>query len=424
MIRRYLLRAPASVVTLYALVAAFGAYFCMYAFRKPFTAASFEDKAVLVIAQLIGYTLAKGVGIIWIPQVKKQYRAAYAIGLIVIAESALILFAFLPPPIRWISLLINGFPLGFIWGLVFSYLEGRRFTEVLSAGLTISFILSSGMVKSVGAWLLVRFNLAPASMPWITGLFFLPMELLFIWMLTQIPEPSREDQHERTYRPVMNFREMRRFYATFAPGFLLLTAAYMLFTALRDIRENFANEIWHELSHFNASIFTVTELPIGLVIGVFMALCYRIKDHHAAYGLYHAAAITGMSTALVATYLFVHQMVSPVAWMIALGIGIYLAYVTFSSVLFDRIIAAFRYPATAGFMIYVVDTAGYTGSILVMLGKQYAEPGQQWLPFFVDLVQWTGTMGILLMSISWIYFRLKSRRERDPGSSDMVLAGS
>lgn len=71
MIRRYLLRAPASVVTLYALVAAFGAYFCMYAFRKPFTAASFEDKAILVIAQLIGYTLAKGVGIIWIPQVKK-----------------------------------------------------------------------------------------------------------------------------------------------------------------------------------------------------------------------------------------------------------------------------------------------------------------------------------------------------------------
>lgn len=424
MIRRYLQRAPASIATIYALVAAFGAYFCMYAFRKPFTAASFEDKAILVIAQLIGYTLAKGVGIVWIPQVKKQYRAIYATGLILIAESGLVLFTMLPPPIRWLSLLINGFPLGFIWGLVFSYLEGRRFTEVLSAGLTISFILSSGMVKSVGAWLLIHFNLAPVSMPWITGLVFMPFQILFIWMLTQIPEPNQEDLRERTYRPVMNFREMRRFYTTFAPGFVLLTLAYMLFTALRDIRENFANEIWHELSHFNASIFTVTELPIGLVIGVFMALCYRIKDHHAAYGLYHGAAIAGMFIALSATYFFVHQVITPVTWMIALGIGTYLAYVTFSSVLFDRIIAAFRYPATAGFMIYVVDTAGYTGSILVMVGKQYAEPGLQWLPFFIQLVKWTGILGMVLISTSWFYFRLKSRREGGYSEPEVAIAGS
>ncbi|MCB0658391.1 MAG: hypothetical protein KDC57_19740 [Saprospiraceae bacterium] len=424
MIRRYLQQAPASVTTLYALVAAFGAYFCMYAFRKPYTAASFDDKAVLVIAQLIGYTLSKGVGILWIPQVKKEQRARYAMILILIAELALVSFKFLPEDLRWISLLINGFPLGFIWGLVFSYLEGRKLTEVLAAGLTISFILSSGMVKSVGSWLMIFLHLNPASMPWITGLIFLPVQFLFIWMLTQIPAPNPEDVQERTYRPVMKPGEMKRFYTKFAPGFLALTLAYMLFTALRDIRENFANEIWHELNQFDPSIFTVTELPTGLAIGLFMALCYRIKDHHTAYGLYHAAAMAGMVIALGSTYLFEHQFLSPVIWMIALGIGIYLAYVTFSSVLFDRIIAAFRYPATAGFMIYVVDTAGYTGSILVMFGKQYADPEQQWLPFFIHLVQWVGYSGIALMGASWIYFRMKTRIAGEPVDHKAALANS
>jgi len=52
------------------LVAAFGAYACMYGFRKPFTAASFTDvpfgpgvKAWLVTAQVLGYTISKFVGI-------------------------------------------------------------------------------------------------------------------------------------------------------------------------------------------------------------------------------------------------------------------------------------------------------------------------------------------------------------------------
>ena len=53
------------------MVAAFGTYFCMYAFRKPFTAAEFAGyewgglgyKTLLVTAQVLGYTLSKFIGI-------------------------------------------------------------------------------------------------------------------------------------------------------------------------------------------------------------------------------------------------------------------------------------------------------------------------------------------------------------------------
>ena len=49
---------------------------------------------------------------------------------------------------------MNGLFLGMIWGLVFSYMEGRRVSEVLGAVLCASFIVSSGAVKSVGVLLM------------------------------------------------------------------------------------------------------------------------------------------------------------------------------------------------------------------------------------------------------------------------------
>ena len=65
---------------------------------------------------------------------------------------------------------LNGLPLGMIFGLVLAFLEGRKCTEALAAGLCASFIVSSGVVKSVGRWLIVNQGYSEFEMPWITGL--------------------------------------------------------------------------------------------------------------------------------------------------------------------------------------------------------------------------------------------------------------
>ncbi len=70
-------------LALWSIVAAFGAYFCMYAFRKPFTAASFSgatvwglgEKSVLVTAQVLGYTTSKWIGIRVIAETPPRRRA-------------------------------------------------------------------------------------------------------------------------------------------------------------------------------------------------------------------------------------------------------------------------------------------------------------------------------------------------------------
>src|SRR5690348_11658064 len=82
-------------------LAAFSTYFCMYAFRKPFTAGTFTDqfvddfalKSALVIAQLLGYMLSKFIGIPMLSSLREQHRARVLVGLILFAEAALIGFA-------------------------------------------------------------------------------------------------------------------------------------------------------------------------------------------------------------------------------------------------------------------------------------------------------------------------------------------
>ena len=64
-------RVPAPAFSFYCIIAAFGTYFCMYAFRKPFTAATYEGlcvfgiglKTALITAQVSGYTLSKLMGL-------------------------------------------------------------------------------------------------------------------------------------------------------------------------------------------------------------------------------------------------------------------------------------------------------------------------------------------------------------------------
>ena len=149
-----------------ASIAAFGAYFCMYAFRKPFAVATFEDlsvlgidyKIVLIITQVLGYMLSKFIGIKVISELEPRQRLMYLLGLIGISEVALILFGWVSQPYNFIFLFFNGLPLGMIWGIVFSYLEGRKYTEILGVILCTSFIVSSGVVKSIGLWVMASWD--------------------------------------------------------------------------------------------------------------------------------------------------------------------------------------------------------------------------------------------------------------------------
>src|SRR5258708_1918863 len=123
----------------------------------------------------------------------KPARRAWAImACIGVAETGLVLFGVLPAPISAIGMLINGLPLGMIWGLVFGFLEGRRGSDFLGAGLCASFIVGSGFAKTVGK-LVLGWGVSEAWMPAVTGLLFFPSLAVTVWMLSLLPPPSADD---------------------------------------------------------------------------------------------------------------------------------------------------------------------------------------------------------------------------------------
>jgi hypothetical protein len=85
----------------------------MYAFRKPFSAATYhvgevDYKVILVISQSLGYMLSKFSGIKIISEMKQHGRGLGIIVLISIAAVALLLFAITPYPYSAVFMFING----------------------------------------------------------------------------------------------------------------------------------------------------------------------------------------------------------------------------------------------------------------------------------------------------------------------------
>src|SRR5580765_1472663 len=417
---------PAWVATLLAALSAFCVYTCMYAFRKPFTVAEYaglrflgiDYKIWLVMSQTAGYTLSKFFGIKFIAELKNKNRALIILKFIGVAWLALLFFAIVPAPYNIIFLLINGFPLGIIYGLVFSYLEGRKTTEFLGAALSSSFIFASGFTQSAGKFILLKWNIDQWWMPWVTGLvFFIPL-LFFTWLLEKTPKPTEDDILLRTERKPMNKKERLDFIKTFFPGLFMLLVVYVMLTIIRDYRSNFAANIWKEAGHGNdISLFTQTEIPASLLVLVLMSLLVYVKRNIRALLINHFLIVFGFVLSLSGTLLFVYNQLSAFWWMTITGVGLYLGYVPFNCMLFERLIATFRYVSTAGFIIYVADSFGYLGSDVVLLVKNFSNSNISYSDFFVKMIVSISALGAGLTILSSIYFRKKYQRYFTPSSN-------
>lgn len=398
-------------------IAAFSAYFAMYAFRKPFAAATFADhasilggldyKTVLLIAQVLGYALSKLIGIRVIAEFGRRGRALAILGLIVTSWLALLLFAVVPAPWNVACMFLNGLPLGMIWGLVFSYVEGRRVSEVLGAVLCASFIISSGAVKSV-AVLVMGWGVSEAWMPAITGALFFPLLLVSLVLLERMPPPDAHDEAERTARVPMLKEDRAAFLRNYGLAMALLVSGYVLLTAMRDFRDNFAAELWEAMGYGGiASVFSASELPVAAVALAGLGALMLIRDNMRALLAMHAIIFAGAVLLGLSTLAFQMGLLSPLPYMILTGAGLYFAYTPFNAMLFDRMIAAIGHAGNAGFLIYIADSSGYVGSVALLLYRSFGAPTMDWLPFYIDCAYWTAVAVALLTLCSALYFHLR-----------------
>ena len=188
----------------------------------------------------------------------------------------------------------------------------------------------------------------------------------------------------------------------------MLLIVYFFLTAYRDFRDTFGVEIFQQLGYgeHETALFTRCELWVAFGVLGALAMLNVIKDNR--QGLIGAFAIMTLGVSLMGlgTLLRDAEQIGGLTWMVLCGLGSYLAYVPFGTVLFDRLIASTRAVGTAVFAIYVADAIGYGGAISVLISKDLIAGDVSRLEFFRYLTYFMAILGVVLFIASCFYFLL------------------
>ena len=403
---------------LFTSVVAFLTYACVFSYRKTFTVATFDGirmgvfsyQTLLIISQVVGYMISKFYGIFFISALRRTGRWKTVALMIGISWACLLLFAVTPDVLGLVWFFINGFMLGFLWGVVFSYVEGRRSTDLTGSVMAVSFIFAGGFSRSVGKWLMIEHGVSEKWMPFMTGAVFALPLAVFLYLMEQIPPPDTADEQARARRIPMQPADRKAFMKTLGTGIALVTFTYIFLTILRDIRDNYMANMWRELGYGdNYAIFTRTETITSVIVLAMMGMLVFVKRNMLAFRLVHGAIIAGFLMGGVASALFLSGRLSGALWMQLTGLGLYMAYIPFNSIFFERLIASFRMAANVGFLMYITDAFGYLGSVTLMIIKETMRFSITWSDYYAWGVLAFSVVGFATMAVSLGWFGRKHR---------------
>jgi MFS family permease len=206
----------------------------------------------------------------------------------------------------------------------------------------------------------------------------------------------------------MDKNERKRFFNMFSFGLVSFIFIYILLTLFRDIRDNFAADIWLELGYGNsAGIFTSTELPIAVSVLVLIASMIYINNNKLAFQISQLIILAGFILCGVSTFLFMQQLISGYVWIVLVGLGLYMGYIPFNCILFDRMIASFKIKGNVGYFMYLVDSFGYLATVFVIIFKGSMGISISWTYFYSNGVLVLSILGSLISITTLLYFNKK-----------------
>jgi MFS family permease len=302
----------------------------------------------------------------------------------------------------------NGLSLGCMWGFLFSYIEGRRLTDLLAGFLGVSIVISSGAAKSFGLYVL-SLHISPFWMPALIGGIAAPLLAGISALLDRLPEPTAEEKREKSERQPLHKAQRRHLLKKYAFLLVPLFVVNILYTVLRDIKEDFLVDILRytdiRLSPF---LFVRIDAIVTLLLLAILGSMSKVRDNHRALVILLALMFAGSAVVLLSSLFAGGMRAAPLLWLFLQSLGIYTAYLAFQTVFFDRFIACFRIKGTVGFFIYVSDALGYAASCLFLCGKSFVDVRINWLAYYGALSVAVGITGILFIGI--VFFILQQKR--------------
>lgn len=412
---------PDWIFVLWAGGTALLSYSLVYALRKPFTAAEFEGlqvfgmdyKIVVSIIQLLGYVSAKLLGIKYISELRPEGRLKFIIGSAALSEISLIAFGLLPMPYNIMALYFNGLSLGCMWGVIFSFLEGRRTTDILASIMGVSMALSSGVAKSLGLYTLNVLHVSEFWMPALIGAIAFPLLCFTGWMMTRFPQPTAADIASRSVRVTLNGHQRWALFRRFMPLLIMLFAANLLLTVQRDIKEDFIVCII-DVSTVSSWAFAQIDSIATLVLLATFALLSTTYDHLKVLCILLVLSTCGMGTLAFLGVNFEQVGLPTTIWLFLQSLCLDMAYLSFQTIFFERFIACFKIKGNVGFFIITIDFVGYLGTLALLLFKEFYASHIDWASFYNSMSLYIGIVCCLAFIGSLGYMIQVRKRKEGP----------
>lgn len=403
--------------------AALLSYSLVYALRKPYTAAVFDDlevfgmdyKVAVTIAQIFGYMLSKFMGIKLISEMKREERLKFILMSVGAAELSLVFFGLLSAPYNIAAMFLNGLSLGCMWGIIFSFIEGRKMTDILASLLGVSMIISSGTAKSAGLFVMDTLHVSEFWMPALIGAVALPVLAFLGWALNRLPHPNAEDIACKTERKPLDGKQRWELYRNFMPFLTLIFAANILLVILRDIKEDFLVKII-DVSNYSSWMFAQVDSVVTLIILIIFSLMIFVKNNMKVLSILMGLIIASMIAMSILSFGHENIEISPVLWLFVQSLCLYMAYLTFQTIFFDRFIACFRINGNVGFFIAMNDFLGYVGTVVVLTLKEFLSPDIHWGTFYNLMAGYVGVICTVAFIGSSVYLYQRYRKENAPAS--------
>ena len=150
-----------------------------------------------------------------------------------------------------------------------------------------------------------------------------------------------------------------------------------------------------------------------VILGIFAAFIFFRSNIRALMCLM-GLVIAGC---LVMTYVSLNYEAldwQPVVWLFVQSLCLYIAYLTFQTIFFDRFIACFRIRGNVGFFIAIIDFIGYMGTVTLLSTKEFLNFDMEWFALYNHMACAVGAVCAVLFTVAavLIYKRYSAQGRR------------
>lgn len=315
-------------------------------------------------------------------------------------------FGLLEAPYNVAAMFVNGLSLGCTWGVIFSFIEGRKVTDILASLFGVSMVFSSGVAKSFGLFAMNEMQIDQFWMPAVIGGFALPLLVFMGYMLKRLPQPTAEDIALRNERVVLDGKGRVALFRKYAPILTLLFIGNFMLLVLRDIKEDFLVNIL-DMSNQSSWLFARIDTIVTLIIlGIFALFAFFRSNIRALLWLM-TLVIAGCLTMTYVSFHYETLDLKPVTWLFIQSLSLYIAYLTFQTIFFDRFIACFRIKGNVGFFIALIDFIGNLGTVTLLSTKEFLNIELEWFTLFNHIAGFVGATCSILFIVASILIHRK-----------------